>query len=29
MSILEEFWYGNINPGELNMKKHSPCIEYI
>ena len=27
MSILEELWYGNVNPGELNMKKHSPCKE--
>jgi len=25
MSILEELWYGNVNPGEINIKKHSPC----
>ena len=29
MSILEELWYGNINPGEINIKKHSPCKELL
>ena len=29
MSILEELWYGNVNPGELNIKKHSPCKELL
>lgn len=29
MSILEELWYGNVNPGELNMKKHSPYKELL
>ena len=29
MSILEELWYGNVHPGELNMKKHSPYKELL
>ena len=29
MSILEELWYGNINPDELNIKKHSPYKELL
>ena len=29
MSILEELWYGNINPGEINIKKHSPYKELL
>ena len=29
MSILEELWYGNVNPGEINIKKHSPCKELL
>ena len=29
MSILEEIWFGNVHPGELNMKKHSPYKELL
>ncbi len=29
MSILEEIWYGNVHPGELNLKKHSPYKELL
>ena len=29
MSILEEIWFGNVHPGELNMKKNSPYKELL
>ena len=29
MSILEEIWFGNVHPGELNMKKHNPYKELL
>lgn len=29
MSILEELWFVNINPGELNIKKHCSCKELL
>ena len=29
MRITDELWYGNINPGEINIKKHSPCKELL
>ena len=29
MSILEELWYGNVHPGEINIKKHSLCKELL
>ena len=29
MNILEELWYGNVHPSELNIKKHSPYKELL